>query len=302
MRASCVCVPARNEAERLPVLIAALAAQDMAHPVRLALCINNSTDGTVEAAIAAVQRCEGRVSLRMVQCDFPPECAHAGSARKAAMDLGAAWLADDDALLISTDADCRPPETWLSANLACAAPQAIIGGRIALDEAEADQWPALFALRRRFDAYWRKVRAIEDDVDLLPWDPPPRHGDDTGASLALTIGLYRAAGGVPVLPSGEDRALVDAAVAAGGKLIHPQQVWTRTSARPVGRASGGMAQEMQVWLAGDPPKVPAYRHWHCRALWRRSMRPLLEPARLVAAERRLPPMPCDMVLPRATPA
>lgn len=297
-----VCVPARNEAKRLPVLLEALARQTLSSPVYIALCVNNSTDGTVEAAQAATAKVEGRLRLNLHICEFPPAHAHAGSARRAAMDLGADWFGDDNALLVSTDADCRPPADWLEANLANAGPMRIVGGRIELDELEADTWPLLFDLRSRFDDYWSKVREIEDGVDPVPWDPPPRHGDHTGASLALTAGLYRAAGGVPLIPSGEDRALVAAALAVGGELIHPQSVWTRTSARPVGRADGGMSEEMRRWLAtgsdGVDPKVPAFHHWQSRALWRRAMRPALGPGELMLAEAKLPPMPCEMSLPK----
>ena len=297
-----VCVPARNEAKRLPVLLEALAQQTLTSPINVALCINNSTDGSAEAAQEATAKAEGRLRLNLLTCDFPPELAHAGSARRAAMDLGAEWLNDDDALLVSTDADCRPPADWLEANLANAEPMRIVGGRIELDEREADTWPLLFDLRDRFDDYWSKVREIEDAVDPVLWDPPPRHGDHTGASLALTAGLYRAAGGVPLTPSGEDRALVAAALAVGGELIHPQTIWTRTSARPEGRADGGMAEEMRRWLAagsdGVDPKVPAFHHWQSRALWRRAMRRALDPGELMLAEAKLPAMPCEMSLPK----
>lgn len=296
-----VCIPARNEARRLPALLGALAAQDVAFPVNVALCINNSTDHSAQVAEAAVAKSGGRLRLNISCRDFPPHLAHAGSARRAAMDLGAEWLGDPDALVVSTDADCRPPAQWLSANLAYAGAMRIVGGRIELDEAEAEKWPQLFALRRSFDDYWDKVRELEDEVDPLPWDLPPRHGDHTGASLALTVGLYRAAGGVPPIASGEDRALVAAAVAAGGQLVHPAAVWTRTSARPTGRASGGMADEMNRWLASghsaNRPHVPAYRHWHCRALWRRALRPVLGQGLLMRAEDNLPPMPQEMPLP-----
>jgi hypothetical protein len=186
--------------------------------------------------------------------------------------------------------------------LAHAGPKRIVGGRIELDEREADTWPLLFDLRDRFDDYWSKVREIEDAVDPVQWDLPPRHGDHTGASLALTAGLYRAAGGVPLTPSGEDRALVVAALAVGGELIHPQTIWTRTSARPEGRADGGMAEEMRRWLAagsdGVDPKVPAFHHWQSRALWRRAMRRALDPGELMLAEAKLPAMPCEMSLPK----
>lgn len=295
-----VCVPARNEAQRLPALLAALADQSVSFPVNVALCINNSTDGSEQEVAAAVGRARGRLRVRISRQEFPPDLAHAGSARRAAMNLAADWLGDQHALLVSTDADCRPPPHWLAENLATAKPMCIVGGRIELDEAEAEHWPSLFMMRRRFDDYWHRVREIEDEVDPLPWDLPPRHGDHTGASLALTVGLYRAAGGVPLVPSGEDRALVAAAMAAGGRLVHPPEVWTRASARPDGRASGGMADEMERWLAtGASPHVPAYRHWHCRALWRRALRPVLGAGLLMQAEENLPPMPQEMPLPES---
>lgn len=299
-----VCVPARNEARRLPVLLDALARQTVGFAVNVALCVNNSTDDSVAVAKAVAKDTGGRLRLRVEDRTFPPHLAHAGSARRAAMDFGAEWLGDDDALLVSTDADCRPPDTWLAANLSQAGAMRIVGGRIELDETEAHKWPILFGMRRRFDEYWHNVRAIEDQVDPVPWDLPPRHGDHTGASLALTIGLYRAAGGVPVISSGEDRALVRAAVGVGGQLVHPDTVWTRTSARPAGRADGGMADEMKRWLAvgldGARPRVPAYRHWHCRALWRQTFRPVLGPGLLMQAEDKLPPMPSEMPLPPRT--
>ena len=61
MRALAVCIPARNEARRLPALFEALAAQDVPFPVNVALCINNSTDGSAAAAQAAAAKSDGRV-------------------------------------------------------------------------------------------------------------------------------------------------------------------------------------------------------------------------------------------------
>ncbi|UAK25707.1 glycosyltransferase [Sphingomonas nostoxanthinifaciens] len=302
--ALCVCIPARNEAAHIATLFDALAAQDVAAPFAVALCVNNSDDGTTQIASDAAERVGSIFALHLCECVFAPERAHAGSARRAAMELGVAALGAAGGLLISTDADCNPPRDWISANLAAAAPDRIIGGRIELDEAEAAQAPELFALRQRFDAYWRQVRKIEDSIDPSPSDPAPRHGDHTGASLALSVDLYQRAGGVPLLPVGEDRALVDAAIAAGGTLIHPQSVWTRASARIVGRAAGGMADDLQRWLdvhtRGETPSVPHFDHWDARARWRRDQRQKHGLKGVADAERQLPPMPCDMALPAAS--
>lgn len=297
----CVCVPARNEADRIDILIGALAEQEVRFPIQVALCVNNSDDATAERAAQAAGRSNGRISLTIEVRTFEAGLAHAGSARRAAMDLGAALLSDDDYLL-TTDADCRPPADWISANLAAAATDHIIGGRIELDAADPDADPRLLAMRRRFDRYWHEVRAIEDRIDPSPWDTDPRHGDHTGASLMLSVGLYKRAGGVPLLSTGEDRALVEAAMAAGGRLVHPVTVWTRASPRPAGRAEGGMASDMASWSAACGSArsllVPAYHHWHDRAAWRRARR--VAGLDVTLAERALPPMPCDMPLPEAT--
>lgn len=299
-RAFCVCVPAREEADRIATLIAALAAQTVDRPVPIALCVNNSDDGTAIAAADAAARAEGRVELHVIERTFEQHLAHAGSARRAAMALGAGVVGEDDGLLISTDADCRPPPEWIAANLEYAGRDRILGGRIALDEQESVA-RAIATLRQRFDLYWQAVRAIEDIIDPLPWDPAPRHGDHTGASLAIEVALYHRAGGVPLLESGEDRALVDAAVQAGGILVHPPAIWTRASARTSGRAAAGMADDMQRWeravVHNEPLRVPAFDHWRARAAWRRRHRLLSPNAPVSLAERLLDPMPCDMALP-----
>jgi len=300
--AFCVCVPARNEAERLPRLLDALANQDIEGPIHTVLCINNSDDGSADAAREAARGHDGRLHLLIDEAWFAPALAHAGSARGRAMDLGAERLVSEPrAILLSTDADCRPSPGWIAANLAVIeAGATIVGGRIVIDAEESLPEPVA-AARGLWDRYWERVRAIEDAIDPRPWDPAPRHGDHTGASLAITRDLYRAAGGVPCLPLGEDRALVDAAIAVGGRLAHPSDVWTYVSPRQSGRAAGGMADDMRRLhadvAAGAAPMAPAFAHWEARAAWRRGLRGLPDADRAIALqEAQLPPMPLDMHL------
>lgn len=296
----CVCVPARNEAARLPALLEALAAQTISGRIPVALCLNNSDDGSLAAVTEVAARHPSRLDIRIDACVLAPAIAHAGTARGRAMDAGLA-IAGDDGVLISTDADCRPPLEWIAANLAAIDSGAqVVGGRIVLDD--ADPIPsAVRAIRARYDRYWAAVRAIEDAVDPAPHDPAPRHGDHTGASLTIAASVYRAVGGVPPIPCGEDRALVIAAVAAGARLVHPISVWTRVSARTDGRAAGGMATAMaslaDTIAAGDEPRVAAFAHWRARAQWRRTERARIGAAGMLARERGLPPMPLDMALP-----
>ena len=297
----CVCVPARNEEEHLPRLLDALVQQDIDGVVQVAICLNNTTDGSADAVADIAARHRLRLSIELEVVTFAPELAHAGSARAAAMAAGVRRLGTGPGVLITTDADARPPPDWISANLdAVTAGGDIVGGRLVLDDGDMIP-PGLAAARALWDRYWAAVREIEDQIDPSPWDSPPRHGDHTGGSLAMTTEIYRRSGGVPLIASGEDRALVEAAVMAGGRLVHPMSVWTRVSARRDGRAANGMAQIMKRMgddaANGRAEMAPDLRHWRERAMWRRTTRQAASGAsRLTEAERALPPMPHDRVL------
>jgi hypothetical protein len=298
----CVCVPARNEADRLTILLDALATQTWPGVIPVSLAINNTTDDSLLVIESEKRRHVGRLNIRVVQAEFPPAQAHAGSARKLAMDAGLAMVpADPRAVLVSTDADARPPIDWLDRIVAAFDRGAdMVGGRIEIDPDEPLP-TSVWRLRAAWDRYWETVRAIEDDIDPLPWDPAPRHGDHTGASLAIRADLYRACGGVPPLPTGEDRALVTAALKTGARLAHPADVWTFVSPRRDGRAQGGMADAMREMFTstetGSPPLAPAFNYWRGRAAWRKRLRGRPDGNALIARrEPLLPPMPHDMVL------
>jgi glycosyltransferase involved in cell wall biosynthesis len=294
-------VPARNEEERLPRLLDALAAQDCEGRIQVAICLNNTTDRSAEVIAAMASRHRERLAIDLDVVTFPPELAHAGSARASAMAAGLASLPPRAGVLITTDADARPPANWITANLAAIARGSdIVGGRLVFDEDE-DIPLGVAAVRALWDRYWAAVRQIEDEIDPCEWDPPPRHGDHTGGSLAITADMYQRSGGVPPIASGEDRALVEAAVMAGGRLVHPPEVWTRVSARLDGRAAGGMAEMMRRMAdtasGGAVEMAPALCHWRERAIWRRDMRRAIgATSRFIEAEQALPPMPHDAVL------
>ena len=64
----------------------------------------------------------------------------------------------------------------------------------------ADGW------RDRYD--WLLAELLAR-IDLEMHDPWPRHRIASGASLAVTLAAYRRIGGLPPIPTGEDRALAE---------------------------------------------------------------------------------------------
>lgn len=277
-----VCVPARDEAGAVPRLLGALGRQEGVGNVRVVLLANGCTDGTAAIARAAA-RSHPILDLRVIEVTLPPERATVGVARGMAMDAGAEWLGEDGrhpldtgGVLLATDADALPPPGWIAANLrAVVAGADAVGGEIRLaDEETLPRW--LRDARARVARYWAAVRALAHRLDPLPHDPPPRHGDHTGASLAVTVAAYRAAGGVPPLRTGEDNALVAALERNGARLRHAPDAWVAVSAREDGRAPGGMAEEMRRWRrhaeTGEPHLLPDAASWAAAFARRRALR------------------------------
>jgi GT2 family glycosyltransferase len=274
-----VCIPARNEAERLPLLLASLNGQaGVPTPVRVIVLANNCTDGT--AAMVLAGQAAGiwaALDIRLIDVTLSGAEAHVGTARRMALEAGAEWLAADgvpDGVLLTTDADARLPPDWIAANLRALDHADVVGGRLVIDEDGAGD-PQLADLHARIERYWAGVRRLEDLLDPPPYDPAPRHGDHTGASLAVPVALYRAVGGLPPLPCGEDNALVGLLRAHGARLRHCPDVQVMVSSRRQGRVSGGMATEMARRarvLAGEAYLLPEAAHWQALILRRAALR------------------------------
>lgn len=300
-----VCIPARNEAERLPRLLASLAAQEGVSaraPLRVVVLTNNCRDGTVQAVRdVEASGILATLALRLTDVELAGAEAHVGTARRMALEAGADWLEADgqpDGILLTTDADARLPADWVTANLRALEAADVVGGRLVIDE-DGTADPDLVALHARIERYWSGVRRLEDLLDPPPHDPAPRHGDHTGASLAVPAVLYRAVGGLPALPCGEDNALVGLLRANGARLRHCPEVHVLVSSRHQGRVSGGMATEMlrrARVLHGEAYLLPEAAHWQALILRRAALRRAfhLDPEARVAACGRLGLAPEDL--------
>jgi hypothetical protein len=200
--------------------------------VRIVILANNCIDATVEEA-AAVKPVSDR--------------AHAGWARRLAMEAAAAALTSPCDLLMSTDADTRVAPDWLVRTLDhIDRGWDAVAGQAVLDPRELRRLPA--APRARFAA----IRRYDNAVTLLKarrgtdeaW---PRHFYEGGASIALTRAAFDRIGGAPTPSVGEDKALFDAVRRSGGRVRHPTDVRVFTSPRLEGRARDGAADTLARW-------------------------------------------------------
>ena len=288
-----VAIPARDEAESIGPCLSALAHQVGLDGKRLdgatfsvVLLLNNCRDATAEIAKDFSRRLP--YQLRILSIELPAQQAHAGGARRSAMDAAADWVLEArraDGYLLTTDADTRVAPDWIARQHAAFGRGAdVVAGMVYDDPAEFRRLPPKLRRRGRLEArYMWLLTEIEARLDPDPDDPWPRHTMAPGASLGVRHSWYRRVGGVPMLACGEDRELVLRLAAAGARVRHCLQTRVVTSCRLEGRAPGGMADTMRRRIAEPEsfcdaalePALDAMRRYFWRGLlrsWHREAR------------------------------
>ena len=288
-----VAIPVRDEEERLPACLRALALQrdrlgQFIPPtlVRIVVFANNCADQSASLA----RKLGGRLSLdvRVVEARLPPSSAHAGAARRGAMDLAEAWLeecGERDGVILTTDADSQAAPNWIAENLAAfeAGAEAVLG-RIGLD-GEGKFLPE--ALHRRGEleeAYEGLLTELSWLLDPLEHNPWPNHATISGASLGITRAAYCGVGRLPRVPLGEDKALIALLSRQDARIRYCPSVQVVTSARTNGRAPGGVADTLLI-RSKDPEAfcdeaLEPFRDAFARASWRGRLRRLHGAGRL----------------------
>ena len=281
-----VAIPVRNEEERLPACLRALAQQlsRSGHPIpppplRIVVFANNCTD---RSASLARKLGEGfSLNIRVVEARLPPLAAHAGNARRAAMDIAEAWLAEggEDGVILTTDADSQVAPTWIAENLAAfeAGAEAVLG-RIDLD-GEGKLLPE--ALHRRGElenTYEGLLTELSWVLDPLKHNPWPHHATISGASLGITRRAYCRVGRLPRVPLGEDKALIALLSRHDARIRYCPTAHVITSGRTNGRAPGGVADTLAI-RSREPDSFcdDALESFHgafVRASWRGRLRRL----------------------------
>ncbi|HEL4110321.1 TPA: glycosyltransferase [Stenotrophomonas maltophilia] len=210
-----ILVPAHDEAASMERCLRSIR-RAAVHPglrgesVQVVVALDSCSDAT--ASICRQQRVDTvRLEARCV-----------GVARAAAaaelLGRGARWLA-------STDADSEVPPEWLVAQL----------------EGRSDVFCGLVDIATTSSTEMRLRRAFQR---RQRWGND--HGRIHGANLGVSAKTYLAAGGFAPLRCGEDVALVRRLQCLGAKVRWAGAPVVMTSARLVGRATGGFS----AYLAG----------------------------------------------------
>jgi len=245
-----IAMPVKNEERMIGASLCALARAERHADADILVLVNNTSDSTYEAAAAWGARLGLHLTVADVRLDVP--IAHVGTARRLAMDA----LADasrPDAALITTDADTICAADWISAN--CAEIErgaALVCGRIEISSEDTAALPAeVLAANAEEMHYLALMRALEAMIDPDPWNPAEHHGGCNGASMATTSGYYRMVGGLPEIPSSEDRAFLQRYRAYDLPVVFSDIARVSVSGRTAGRAPGGMAEAIALRIR-DP--------------------------------------------------
>jgi glycosyltransferase involved in cell wall biosynthesis len=256
-----IVIPARDEAARIAQTLTALATQrDLdgspldPRTFDVLVYANNCSDRTADAARAAA-RCFPQFTLHVAEETLPPNVAHIGTARRAAMHAASARYARAgiaDAILCATDADTLAAPQWLAWTRREMTGADAVLGRILTDPLELQLLPeATRTMLAQENAYHFAIAQLHALLQPQSHDPWPRHWQRSGPSFAVRLAAYDAVGGVPPVRTLEDIALYDALVAAGARMRHSLRVRVTTSARVRARAAGGFGERIGAWSARD---------------------------------------------------
>jgi hypothetical protein len=292
-----VAIPVRDEQERLPACLRALALQRDRFgrsippmPVRVVVFANNCADKSASLA-RSLGKCSA-LDVRVIEALLPPATAHAGAARRAAMDIAEAWLVEEgerDGVILTTDADSQVTPNWIAANLAAfeAGAEAVLG-RIDLD-GEGKLLPDGLHWRGELEeTYERLLTELFWLLDPLEHNPWPHHATISGASLGITRTAYCRVGRLPRVPLGEDKALIALLSRQDAKIRYCPTAHVITSGRRHGRAPGGVADTLAIRSrqpdAFCDEALEPFRTAFARASWRGRLRRLPGARRLALCQ------------------
>ena len=249
-----VAIPARDEGERIVDCLSGCARSIALSGLRASfvVLVNGSSDDTARRVRTWCAR--RYLPATVVELDFVPALAHAGAARRLAVQI-ACRNAAPDAMVLTTDADAVPLPGWVAANARhLAAGAALVCGQALPMSREAARLPHRLERLARLEARYRcKAGELERLLDPDARTRRPGHDTASGASLAMRVRHLELVGGVPLVACGEDRELARTVRAAGLPVVHADDAAVEVSCRVRGRAAGGMADTLAYRLRESDP-------------------------------------------------
>ncbi len=249
----CVVAPVRNEAEGIGATIRSFAQQVDSegrsldpNSYEVLILANNCTDDTA-AVGRAIARLHPKLNLHIIEVSLPDAIAHVGTARRLVMNEAYRRLSlvgIENRIIASTDGDTEVSSKFVN-SLISEFDKGVdaVGGRILTrrkTDAELTADTSLYFLRHL--AHQHFIAQIEAFLDPQPHDCWPRHFQYYGANMSVLASVYGQVGGLPPTPQEEDVALHCLLKEADAKIRYSPHVQVITSARQVGRATGGLAE------------------------------------------------------------
>lgn len=248
----CVIVPVKNESETIIECLDSLKDQKLDSSTNLnkdlfevLLLANNCDDNTFD--IVETYRKKFSEFHLFAECiEFEKEKAHIGTARRYLMDIAfdRLQLVCPNGIIASTDGDSRVDKYWIANMLnefqkGCD----VLGGAI---KTQIEDCPAkpyhIFDIQ-----YQNLIAKLENLIDFQSHNPWPSHFQCFGANLAVTTEMYEKAGRLPVIPSLEDVAFIEALELIDAKVRKSPSVIVFTSTRKQGRVERGLSQQISYF-------------------------------------------------------
>jgi hypothetical protein len=274
-----VAIPVCNEAGSLITAVRALGMQcdrsgrELSPADTLVLLLLN---GCTDLSWECLSSLRGADAPQWIAVDgeLPQVNRHAGGARRAALLMALSLATVDTRLIATTDADSIVSSNWIARQLewmdhGC---DVVIGS---VDVSADDLHSLPLDLRRREceeHAYAQRLMRIDAWLDPTPYDPWPRHGVPSGASLGFRPDALRAACPLPAPACGEDRALIHRCHTLDMKVRGDSLLHVTTSGRLHGRARGGMADTLMHRIRNPGAPCDAILESVDRAITRAQLR------------------------------
>jgi glycosyltransferase involved in cell wall biosynthesis len=236
-----VAIPVKNEEAFIGACLDSLCNQTRPFD-RLVLLLNDCTDASLDVCRYFQNQKQG---IEIHERTLHGPLASAGEARRQALQLAAE--AGEETIILTTDADAVPARTWIAKNIE----EMQAGAEVVCGMAEIYPQDAtkIHHSLHEDDARETFLLSVLDEMMSLmvpdPFDPWPRHQQQSGASIAVRSNVLHLAGGPPHVLNGEDRVLIERLRLIDARIRHAPDIMVAVSGRLDGRASGGMAETIK---------------------------------------------------------